>query len=101
MKKVLMVIGMMTFLLVGAVTVESVVAGQLNNKVCDDPPKKDVKSKKSCCHSGEMSDCKTPCTDKTAVKSDNKSKEGTTATTTTTETATIKKETEKVDPDKK
>lgn len=98
MKKIVLTIGIISFLLIGAITIESVSAGQLTTKVCDDPPKKEVKSKKSCCQPGEMKSCSAPCTDKTAVKEDNKSKEG---TTTTTETTTVKKETEKVDPDKK
>jgi len=101
MRKAFLILGILSFLLIGAVTVQSVMAGKLYTKVCDDPPKKDVKSKKSCCHPGEMSNCKTPCTDKTAVKEDNKSKEGTTTATTTSETTPVKKETEKVNPDKK
>lgn len=101
MRKAILMVSLMSFLLIGAVTVQSVMAGQVYTKVCDDPPKKEVKSKKSCCHPGEMSNCKATCSDKSTVKADNKSKEGNTTTAATSETTTVKKETEKVDPDKK
>jgi hypothetical protein len=99
MKKVFFAIGIISCLLIGAVTVQSVFAGNLNTKVCDDPPKKDAKSQKSCCPTREMSNCKTPCTDKKEVKE--ASIKETKATSTTTEATATKKETEKVDPDKK
>jgi cytoskeletal protein RodZ len=93
MKKTLFALSVMTILLVGVMSVNSVVANQVN----DDPPKKEVKAKKSCCSPAEMKTCKTPCTEKTDVKADDKKKETSTSTSVSTET----KETTKTDPDKK
>jgi hypothetical protein len=99
MKKVVIALSVMTFLMVGLIAVNSVVAKQVSSSVYDDPPKKDkdAKTKKSCCTPGEMKSCKTPCTDKTEVKADDKKQESGTSTSVTTET----KETKKTDPDKK
>ena len=97
MKKVVIALSVLTFLMVGVIAVNSVVAKQVNSSVYDDPPKKDVKAKKSCCSPAEMKNCKTPCTDKKEVKADNKKQETTTSTSVSTET----KETQKTDPDKK
>jgi hypothetical protein len=97
MKKALVVLSVLTFLMVGVVAINSVVAKQVNSSVYDDPPKKDAKAKKSCCSQKEMSGCKTPCTDKKEVKADDKKQETTTSTSVSTET----KETKKTDPDKK
>jgi hypothetical protein len=97
MKKVVIALSVLTFLMVGLVAINSVVAKQVSSSVYDDPPKKEVKAKKSCCTPGEMKSCKTPCTDKTEVKADDKKQESGTSTSVTTET----KETKKIDPDKK
>jgi hypothetical protein len=97
MKKVVIALSLLTFLMVGVIAINSVVAKQVNSSVYDDPPKKDVKAKKSCCSQKEMSGCKTPCTEKKEVKGDDKKQETTTSTSVSTET----KETKKTDPDKK
>ena len=97
MKKVVIALSVLTFLMVGLVAINSVVAKQVSSSVYDDPPKKEVKAKKSCCTPGEMKSCKTPCTDKTEVKADDKKQESGTSTSVSTET----KETKKTDPDKK
>ncbi|MCD4730515.1 MAG: hypothetical protein K8R74_07935 [Bacteroidales bacterium] len=87
MKKLMFAIGVFSFLLIGAVTIDTVNA----NNVYDDPPKKEVKSKSNCsdatkakCCSGKTSAAK--CGDK----------EGKSASTSTTT-----KDTKKSDPDKK
>jgi hypothetical protein len=97
MKKALIALTVMTFLLVGVIAINTAVAKQVNSSVYDDPPKKDAKAKKSCCTPGEMKSCKTPCTDKKEVKADDKKQETTTSTSVSNET----KETKKTDPDKK
>jgi len=97
MKKALIALTVMTFLLVGVIAINTAVAKQVNSSVYDDPPKKDAKAKKSCCTPGEMKSCKTPCTDKKEVKADGKKQETTTSTSVSNET----KETKKTDPDKK
>ncbi len=97
MKKVVIALSVMTFLMVGLIAVNSVVAKQVSSSVYDDPPKKDAKAKKSCCTPAEMKSCKTPCTDKTEVKADDKKQESGASTSVSTET----KETKKTDPDKK
>lgn len=87
MKKLMFAIGVFSFLLIGAISVDTVNA----NTVTDDPPKKEAKSTKSCsdatktkCCSGKTSAAK--CGDK----------EGKSASTSTTT-----KNTKKSDPDKK
>jgi hypothetical protein len=98
MKKVVIALSVLTFVMVGVIAINSVVAKQVTSSVYDDPPKKDVKAKKSCCTPGEMKSCKTPCTDKTEVKAENKTQESTKSTEVTSEK---KEETKKTDPDKK
>lgn len=98
MKKLVIALSVLTFLMVGVIAVNSVVAKQVSSSVYDDPPKKDAKAKKSCCTPGEMKSCKTPCTDKKEVKADDKKQESGTTASTSTETTT---ETKKTDPDKK
>ena len=98
MKKALIALSVLTFLMVGVIAVNSVVAKQVNSSVYDDPPKKDVKAKKSCCSQQEMSGCKTPCTDKKEVKATDKKQE---TTTTSTSVSTETKDTKKTVPDKK
>lgn len=97
MKKLVIALSVLTFLMVGVISINSVVAKQVNSSVYDDPPKKDDKAKKSCCTPGEMKSCKTPCTDTKEVKADSKKQETSTTTSASTET----KETKKTDPDKK
>lgn len=91
MKKLVLAIGLVAFLVGGIVTVQAMTSKAPNDKVItDDPPKAkkksctDYGSKKSCCSS------KASCHDKTECKD----KEGTKATSTT-------KETKKSSPDKK
>jgi hypothetical protein len=98
MKKLVLALSVLTFLMVGVIAINPVVAKQVNSSVYDDPPKKDAKAKKSCCSPGEMKSCKTPCTDKKEVKADEKKQESGTTTSGSTETS---KETKKTDPDKK
>ena len=98
MKKALIALSFLTFFMVGVVAINSVVAKQVSSSVYDDPPKKDVKAKKSCCSHQEMKDCKTPCTDKKEVKADDKKQESTTTKSASAETT---KDTQKTDPDKK
>ena len=86
MKKLMFAIGVFSFLLIGAISVDTVSANTLN----DDPPKKEVKSKKSCSDATKTK-C---CAGKSAAKCDDK--EGKSASTSTTT-----KDTKKSDPDKK
>jgi hypothetical protein len=97
MKKVLVALSVITFLMVGVIAINSVMAKQVTSSVYDDPPKKEATAKKSCCTPGEMKSCKTPCTDKTEVKAENKNQESTKSTQVSSET----KEAKKTDPDKK
>lgn len=97
MKKLMFALSVVTFLMVGVIAINPVVASQVNSSVYDDPPKKDVKAKKSCCTSAEMKSCNTPCSDKGEVKAADKKQES----TTTTAVSTDNKETKKTDPDKK
>jgi len=94
MKKLMFVVGVLSFLFIGAVTIDSVMADQ----VYDDPPKKEVKSKdcskkcpsaKTCCPSkAKDHGSKEKCDDKEDAKS---------AKATNEKTSDTKKE----DPDKK
>lgn len=82
MKKVFLAIGIISFLLVGAISIESVVANQSDASVYDDPPKKDASKKKSCAKYEKSSCCKkksakSDCKDKS---SDKKESEGTKST---------------------
>jgi len=85
MKKLMFAIGVFSFLLIGTISVDTVNANTLN----DDPPKKEVKSKKSCSDATKTK-C---CAGKTDAKCEGK--EGKSANTTTTT------DTKKSDPDKK
>lgn len=87
MKKVLFAVGVFSFLLIGAITVDA-------STVYDDPPKKEVKSDKDC--SKKCPSSKTCCSSKTGDKSKHgtKDKEAAKATTTT-------QDTKKSNPDKK
>jgi len=85
MKKLMFAVGVFSFLLIGALSVDTVNA----NTVVDDPPKKEVKSEKKC-SDATKSKC---CSSKEAAKCEDK--EGKSASTSTT------KETKKSDPDKK
>lgn len=85
MKKLMFAIGVFSFLLIGAISVDTVNA----NTVVDDPPKKEVKSEKKCSDATKAK-C---CSGKKAAKCEDK--EGKPASTSTT------KETKKSDPDKK
>ena len=78
-------IGVFSFLLIGAISVDTVNA----NTLMDDPPKKEAKSKKSC-SDAQKTKC---CSSKKAAKCDDK--EGKSASTSKT------KETKTNDPDKK
>ncbi len=93
MKKLMFVVGVLSFLFIGAVTIDSVMADQ----VYDDPPKKEVKSKdcsktcksaKTCCPSKSKDLGRKECHDKEGAKS---------AKATNKNTSNTKKE----DPDKK
>ena len=93
MKKLMFVVGVLSFLFIGAVTIDSVMADQ----VYDDPPKKEVKSKdcsktcksaKTCCPSKSKDLGSKECHDKEGTKS---------AKATDNKTGDTKKE----DPDKK
>jgi uncharacterized protein YxeA len=90
MKKVLFAIGIVAFLFVGAITVETVVANQEDSYVYDDPPKKDVKKKKCCSHG-----------DFTGKKCDSKSAHYNKKECKDTEDTKATNETKKEDPDKK
>ncbi len=93
MKKLMFGVGVFTFLMIGSLTIESVVA----NRVYDDPPKKEVKSKKSCCSPEDMKNCKSTCTDKKeGSKMDSKANETSKASSTSTTT-----DSKKDNPDKK
>ncbi len=85
MKKLMFAVGVFSFLLIGALSVDTVNA----NTVVDDPPKKEVKSEKKCSDATKAK-C---CSSKKAAKCEDK--EGKSASTSTT------KETKKSDPDKK
>jgi hypothetical protein len=94
MKKLMFTMGVVSFLWIGSLTIESVVAGRLY----DDPPKKEVKSKKSCCSPSDMKHCSGTCTDtKKASKMDSKDKEAMKEKSTSTTTTDTKKD----NPDKK
>lgn len=97
MKKVILALGIMTFLLVGIVSIDTVVANDTDNVVYDDPPKADKKSKKSCADYSKSKCCSSKSAD--MGKKDCKDKEEAKATTTTTTTAST--ETKKSSPDKK
>lgn len=86
MKKLMFAIGVFSFLLIGAISVDTVNA----NTVTDDPPKKEVKSEKKCSDATKTK-C---CSSKEAAKCEDK--EGKAASTSTTT-----KDTKKSDPDKK
>jgi len=99
MKKVFLAMGLFAFLLVGAVSIETTVANDVDKVVYDDPPKADGKksskscashSKGKCCSSKSAKAGHKECKDKEATKSEK-------ATTTSTTTETTKKS----DPDKK
>lgn len=89
MKKLMFAIGVFSFLLIGAVTIDTVNA----NKVYDDPPKKEVKGKKSCPEAGKTKCCSSKSSASKAACND---KEGTKTTSTSTTSSTKKN-----DPDKK
>jgi hypothetical protein len=82
MKKLMFAIGVFSFLLIGALSVDTVNA----NTMVDDPPKKEVKSQKKCSDATKAK-C---CPSKKAAKCDDK--EGKSASTSSTK---------KSDPDKK
>ena len=86
MKKLMFAIGVFSFLLIGAVSVDTVNA----STVYDDPPKKETKRTKSCSDATKTK-C---CSSKKAAKCEDK--EGKSASTSTTT-----KDTKKSDPDKK
>jgi len=91
MKKLVLAIGLVAFLMSGVIAVNAVSVTPNDNIVTDDPPKA---KKKSCADYGSKSKC---CSSKSASKSDCKDKEGTKTTTSTTTT----EETKKTSPDKK
>ncbi len=84
MKKLMFAIGVFSFLLIGAISVDTVNA----NTVVDDPPKKETKSNKKCSDATKAK-C---CSGKKAAKCEDK--EGKSA-------SSASKETKKDDPDKK
>lgn len=87
MKKVLFAVGVFSFLLFGAITVDA-------TSVNDDPPKKEVKSNKDC--SKKCPESKTCCSSKTGHGAKGtKDTEAAKATTTSTQ------DTKKSNPDKK
>lgn len=95
MKKLVLAIGLVAFLMGGVFATNAVSLSLTPNSkvVTDDPPKA---KKKSCAEMGSKSSC---CDSKSKGKSECKDKEGATSTkATTTETTT---ETKKSSPDKK
>jgi hypothetical protein len=92
MKKLMLTIGVFSFLMLGAVTIDNVNA----NSLFDDPPKKEVKAKSGC---SDMVKTKCCSSKKTASKAECEDKEGKSASkTTSASTSTTAK---KNDPDKK
>lgn len=88
MKKVLLTLTIVAFVMAGAVSINTVTANTIDSSVFDDPPKKEKKSKKSCT---DMKSGKSCCSKKAAKSC----KDGDTKSTSTT------KETTKESPDKK
>jgi len=98
MKKVFLALGIFTFLLVGVISVDTVVASDNDNVVYDDPPKADKKSSKSCADYSKSSCCSSKTKD---VGSKGECKDKEEAKTTTATTTTASAETKKASPDKK
>ena len=99
MKKVFLALGLITFLLIGVVSIDTVIANDTDTVVCDDPPKADKKSKKSCSdfHGKKGKCCSSKKSADLGKKEDCKDKGETKSTKTTTDTKDSKKES----PDKK
>ena len=89
MKKVLLTLTIVAFVMAGAVSINTVTANTTDSSVYDDPPKKETKSKKSC---ADMKSGKSCCSKSAAKSCDDKKDTKTTSTST---------ETKKESPDKK
>ncbi|MBN2172891.1 MAG: hypothetical protein JW731_02085 [Bacteroidales bacterium] len=99
MKKVVLAIGVISFLILGAISINNVEAFSVNKAFYDDPPKKEVKNDKDC--SKSCASAKSCCDSKSTSKAqtESKDKEATKSTNTSTSTATTAAK--KDNPDKK